>query len=165
MANMLLENKFTVTGDWDSHLKLLWEIISSTPYNIFIEVGSGFYSTPALKEHHEASGVKFISYETNPEWKENFPDTILVDEYMNLDIPEECILFIDCAPGEIRAPLAEKYADIAKIIIIHDTQPSAEYVYHMSPTIRKFKYYIDDKPEGLPWTTAVSNFMSLANIS
>lgn len=104
---------------------------------------------------------KFRSYETNPEYHERYEDegVTLVENYD--DVPErvikDAVVFIDCAPGEIRKDLIARYAQLAHIIIVHDTEPGSNYVYAMEEALSAFKYRCDCIIDGMPQTTAVSN--------
>ena len=80
---------------------------------------------------------------------------------MGVDISGEIgLMFIDAAPAEIRKLLISKYKDIP-VMVIHDTEPGAEYVYGMNEVLSSFKYRLDYQPEGKPHTTAVSNYINV----
>jgi hypothetical protein len=72
------------------------------------------------------------------------------------------LMFIDCAPAEDRRALVSLFKNIDGVLIIHDTEPGAEYVYGLKEILSTFKYRKDYAPEGKPWTTAVSNFIDVS---
>lgn len=72
-------------------------------------------------------------------------------------------MFIDGKPGEQRKELIEKHRNNAHVIVVHDTEPGAEYVYGMAEILSTFKYRLDYEPEGEPHTTAVSNFINVCD--
>jgi len=162
-------------NDWDSHRGLIYLCLKNAK-NIrgsVLELGCGPGSTDLIKEYCAENqywsengrvyGRHFFSYETNPKWGEKMPNTILTDNY-NTPISfhfENVITFIDCAPAEIRKELISSYEPVSKVIIVHDTEPGAEYVYHMNEILSTFKYRLDYQPEGKPHTTAVSNIIDV----
>lgn len=142
------------TNDWDSHLALIYLILKNNKEcHPFAEFGSG-NSTQIINEYCKANGIKFESYENDKEWC--LIPSHYVDTYFNIDLLMGYILFIDGKPGEDRKLLIEKNK-YKHILIAHDTEDGAEYVYGMKEVLSTFKYRLDYKPEGKPKTTAVSN--------
>jgi hypothetical protein len=82
------------------------------------------------------------------EWPEDFKENL-------------SILFVDSAPGEERKEVIKKYLHRADVIIAHDVEPGAEYVYGMTPILSTFKYRLDFTPEGKPHTCVVSNVIDV----
>lgn len=146
--------KWESKNDYDSHRPLLFLAACMVhEERLAYEFGCGEGSTPMLMEVIDA----FRSYETNFEWFDRFLFTDQVSDYFDVPLKDIALLFVDCAPGEIRAALIEKWANSAEVIVAHDTEPGAEYVYHMAETLESFKYRLDYCPAGKPWATAVSN--------
>lgn len=157
-------------NDWDSHLPLLWLALNNESGDV-IEMGSGNGSTPRLDIFCHNSKRLFLSIEDNPEngFSPVYGSYIIRDGYIGIAKrwPEEFnilnarILFVDCAPGEIRKDLIEEWKDKIGIIIVHDTEESANYVYGIKDILSTFKYRLDYSPEYKPHTTAVSNFIDV----
>lgn len=171
--------------DYSSHRPLLYRAIMNTAHTTFFEFGMGIGSTPILKALYQSAPLRnhdLVSYENNAEWFERF----YTDEYKNEDIEggagnagnhyigyydnllmlniwKGSILFIDCAPAELRKELICKHAAQAKIIIVHDTEPGAEYVYGLADILKTFKFRCDLIVEGAPQTTVVSNLYEFDN--
>jgi len=151
-------------SDYDSHLPLLKAALDLTEGGI-IELGSGFHSTPAIRKYAAENGRHFRTFDNKTDWAE-----LTQAEYIkDWDSTEAWIIpcglvFIDEAPGEHRKVSIEKYRDIADILVIHDTEPTANYVYGLAEILGTFKYRVDYKPEGKPWTTALSNKIPLTEI-
>lgn len=150
-------------NDYSSHRPMLWMALNNIK-GLVLEFGCGYGSTPLLDEYcSPGSGHVFQSYETDERWAERFDNVLVIDDYRAMPWLEEsddcdpAILFIDCAPGEIRKDLIDCWGNFPKILIVHDTEPGAEYVYQMSEALGKFKYRCDLTIEGMPQTTAVSN--------
>lgn len=168
MDNSNLASEITIpeawhpTNDWDSHRPMLY-LASLFAFGNIAELGCGPGSTPLLHGAWQANiecsqPFQFASLETNPEYAKLFPYTELVSHYGEaLYYQPFGLLFVDCAPGEIRKDLIEKFANDAQIIVVHDTEPGAEYVYGMGKVLNSFKYRCDLIIEGMPQTTAVSN--------
>lgn len=152
---------FLPDSDWNSHRPLLWLALQHLN-GLVVELGCGDGSTPLFCKEYCLSGRPFYSFETNKEWADKFKGiTQLVDSYFDQpSLPPIDILFIDSAPGEERARLIEEYRYKAKVIIVHDTEPGAEYVYHMKEVLSKFRYRRD--LQGKPQTTAVSDTYDFA---
>ncbi len=161
-----MKELFVSKSDWDSHLPMLYCALENTSGQV-VEIGSGFGSTPALIEYCEAKSRRFYSFETNKEWAEKTGSTY-ISNYLNLSslFEDEGIkrvfgdidlLFIDCAPGEMRKDLIAMFADHANVIVAHDVESGAEYVYGMANILSTFEYAKWYSPEGKPWTAAVSN--------
>lgn len=162
--------EWEITNDWDSHRPLLWLGLKNKGGDV-VEMGSGNGSTKLLDEECFYSERRFMSIEDTPE-KGVLPVygcSIIKDGYLGIKdrwqeefkLFDVGVLFVDCAPGELRKKAIEEWGDEAEVIIVHDTEPSAEYVYGMSEALSKFKYRLDFRPEGLPHTTAVSNFINV----
>lgn len=152
--------EFQPTCDYDSHRPFLGLalLISKKP---FVELGCGFGSTPLLKDYCLKNGRYFTSYETNIEWKRKVDESVVIlHNYADIAF-NDVVLFVDSAPGEQRKDLIMKHANNADLIIVHDTEQGAEYVYQMSEALNSFKYRIDLHILGMPSTTMVSNFIDL----
>jgi hypothetical protein len=152
-------------SDWDSHRPLLWLAVEHMDKKDAIyEFGCGFGSSPLLANTKRW----FNSYETNKEWADKFVHTTPIDDYDHIKFPngewvnEVGVLFVDCAPGEIRKELINKWRNNAKVIVAHDSESGAEYVYHMAEVLSSFKYRLDYTPVGKPATTIVSETINVA---
>lgn len=149
-------------GAYGSHRELLWLMLMNTSGSV-AEVGCGHYSTEMIDKICSQAGRRFRSYENNAEWSNKCPTQYgerIVTSNDKLDLDEE-LLFIDCAPGEARKEIIDKFKDKCSVIIVHDTEEGAEYVYGLSPVLSKFKYRLDYKPDHKPHTTAVSNTIDI----
>ncbi len=152
------------TNDWDSHRELLWLALSKTK-NKIVEFGSGEGSTPLIRDYSIKNNRDFLSLESNKDWADKMKSTY-VEKY---DLPTNelglslyaDLTFIDAAPASIREFLIRINANKSNVIIIHDTEPGADYVYGMKEILSTFKYRLDYQPEGMPHTTAVSNTVNV----
>lgn len=158
-----LEHLLHVTDAYESHRPMLWMALEHIKPGLVVEFGCGYGSTPLLVRYCEMQGRPFISFESDATWGSRFYETAQVGDYINIDNElvtgygePVTIVFIDSAPGEQRADLLRKWAK-ATILIAHDTEPEAEYVYHIQDALNSFKYRCDLVIDGFPQTTAVSN--------
>lgn len=162
VTNIEVPKEWEITNDWDSHLPLLWMILDKITPSFTVECGCGYGSTILLNKYCK----KFVSYEINKNWFDKLlsdvPDSLYwIDDWGNMATQECDLLFVDCAPGEIRKDIISRHPNDAKVIIAHDTEPGAEYVYGMNEILSTFKYRLDYIPIGKPHTTAVSNFVDV----
>lgn len=161
--DLFIPTEWLPTSDWNSHRLLLYIALEQSQANSVVEFGCGDGSTPLLYKYCSMNEVwQFMSYETNPVYAAKFEQTTRIVDYNEpfaawQKTGKVGLLFIDCAPGEIRKDLVDLYANMAKIIVVHDTEPGAEYVYGMSAVLKSFKYRCDCIIDGMPQTTAVSN--------
>lgn len=152
-------------GNWGSHEPVLKKVLELFPSSKFLELGSGYVSTPLIID----KTIFSIHLETNKDWyneikkfeKENhrieFFDKYSLYEW-DCDFFKEDwdIVFIDNAPGESRQSNLLKLKDKTKIIICHDTEASCyKWDFLM------FKYVYTYKVGA--YTTVCSNFYDLEN--
>lgn len=154
MTKINCPKEWESNDDWDSHKPMLWLALENTNDEV-VELGCGFGSTPLLKEYCLNNNREFVTYETNKDWAEKV-DSVHTDNYFK-ELGKNDLVFIDCAPGEIRKDLIEYYADMVGVIVTHDVEVGAEYVYGMANILSTFKYRIDYNPQGKPQTAIVSN--------
>ena len=167
-------------NNWNSHRPLLWEALcellkQEPPMNPYVfEFGIGHGSTPFLADFCNNNVLYLLSFENNKEWFSKFDPLaddhtihfvhdwdscdFMVDD--NGGLIEVGLLFIDHAPGERRKVDIAKWANHAKIIVAHDTEPAADHGYQMRAELKKFKYMLDYETNGA-WATAVSNFIDV----
>jgi hypothetical protein len=152
------------TNDWDSHRPLLWLALSNTKDTV-VEFGSGMGSTPLIAKYcfspTKDSHITFLSFETNKKWVGKSGSRYLEGSYLSINPTQKGLLFIDSAPGEERKYLIAKHAFCTDVIVVHDTEQGAEYVYGMSEILSTFKYRVDYRPGGKPHTTSVSNTIDI----
>lgn len=125
-----------------------------------VEFGSGHGSTPFLREYCKKYGRKFETYDNNIDWARQ-TKAKLVGDWGRLKPRDIDVLLIDHAPGERRRFDIQKYANEAKIIICHDTEPAADHGYQMRGEFQRFKHKAELKTEGA-WATALSNFINVS---
>jgi hypothetical protein len=150
--------------DYSSHRPLLWLACENTDGKI-IEAGMGDGSTSLLEGLSWKRSV--VHFDNNKQWIYNLKEYVVSANYVINWLDDGIfgnkinLLFVDLAPGEVRKEVIEKYKDEAKVIVAHDTEPGANYVYGMADVLNSFKYRLDYTPEGKPHTTAVSNFIDV----
>ncbi len=153
--------------NWDNHRHLLWPALKATKGEV-IEMGVGHGSTPYLHKYCEDSKRQLYSFENNMEWLEKFSELKSQYHFMTHVVdwddvarthPSPDVVLIDHAPGERRYIDVQRYANQAKIIIIHDSEPAATG-YMMDKIWGLFKYRKDFESPGA-WASAVSNFIDV----
>lgn len=157
-----LPEKWVSENDYDSHRGLLYTALCNTTGTV-VELGCGHGSTLLTREFCEKNRRKFVSLENNTEWGSKFGSHIVSENYNESTLFMPCdLLFVDSKPGEDRKHLIADHAHQATIIVVHDSEAGAEYVYGMANVLSTFKFRIDYKPEGKPGSTAVSNFIDVS---
>ena len=158
-----MENEWHITSDWDSHRPALLCALENTKGTV-VELGCGFGSTQLLYDYCVKNKRQFWSFDTNKEWANKFwVITNAIDDYFkNVHLNNIDLLFVDCAPAEIRKELIEKYADIAKVIVVHDSEESSSFCYDLIGILSTLKYRINYEPRGNPHTTIISNFIDIS---
>lgn len=150
-----------VTNNDLNHRILLWEAMKLTTGKV-VEFGSGHGSTPYLRQHCSDLDREFQSYDHNPDWCKATGATLVDNaDWEKINVTNVDVLFIDHAPGERRKDDIVKYKDIAKILVIHDTEPPADHGYQTRQHYPGFKYWVEIRTNGA-WATAVSNHIDLA---
>jgi len=147
-------------NDWDSHRPLLWLSLVNSKGTV-MELGSGEGSTELSRKYCKENGRSFSSYDSNKEYAEKYNAEYIPDWDNIVFYPYVGLLFVDHAPGENRNYWLWRMSQRSQIIVAHDTEEGADYVYHMAEELAKFKYRLDYQPKGKPHTTAVSNFIDV----
>jgi len=163
--------KMNVSGNYGTHLAALIKAMSKTNGDV-LELGMGLFSTPYLHYQCMLSNRKLVSYENFKTYAQFFLDygypnanheINIIDDYAkaNIDKPWDVVL-IDQTPDSSRIIEAKRLANLAKYMIIHDSNESArnERIYHYSETYPLFKYKaVWDKDKN--HATVLSNFVDL----
>lgn len=155
--------------NWNNHLWLLWPALEATSGDM-VEFGMGYGSTNILRKYATETGRHLTSYENNLEWYEKFPfehsdnhELIYVSDWNSVNQKDIDVMLIDHAPGERRKIDIAKFANVAKIIVCHDTEPAADHGYQMRSELAKFKYQVDYQSPGA-WASIVSNYVDVKKI-
>jgi len=154
--------------NWGSHLPVLIKVMELTEGPV-LELGMGLYSTPFL---HFACYKKryLVSYETDKHCYEMNKDCDMSNhevkyvkdwDHAMIDRGWDVVL-VDHAPSQRRVIEITKLANIAKFIVIHDTQRNSRFC-DLDKIWPLFKYRFDYK-KAIPWTTVVSNFVDVKSL-
>lgn len=160
---MILHEEWQIVDDYSSHRPLLYTALQNTEGTV-VEFGCGYGSTPSIREYCDKTGRRFVSLENNLEWVKNFPKSQYVSpDYSEAKLFMPCgLLFVDNSPGELRKEMLRDYSHSADVLVVHDSEDGAEYVYGMKNVLNTFKFRLDFQPEGNPATTAVSNTIDVS---
>jgi hypothetical protein len=156
------------TFHWGSHIPILIKVVQHTKGDV-LEVGMGIYSTPLLHWMCTSENRNLVSYETNIKYfnlfqngLSEFHKTYLIDNLDTVDIIKDWeVVFIDSEPMEQRAVLAKKVAEVAKFIIVHDSEDRENRFYHYKEILNPIFKYRYAYTKFRPNTTVYSNFESL----
>jgi hypothetical protein len=136
-----------------------------------VECGGGVFSTPLLHWMCKAMGRKLITYENEPdyyEFEKTFQSPLhrvrFVRDWDEINTSAHCgVVLIDHHPPKRRSIEAIRFKDTADYIVIHDTERDNKE-YDNSRIWSYFKYRYDWKA-CKPWTSVVSNFYDLSNLT
>lgn len=151
--------------NWSNHRHLLLEALKLTDGDV-VEMGMGHGSTPFLYQWCKDNGRTLYSYENSLDWFEkcekfNPENSFHITDW---DVVAEkhltpSVLFIDHAPGHRRKFDLATFALRARIIVLHDSEPTGAGDYQVRQHIPLFKYWKDFKSEGA-WASMASNFIA-----
>lgn len=176
-SEITIPEEWHPNNDWSSHRPMLYMALEDLRINTIYEFGLGYGSTSLLCDYvnNNEGRTDCFSFESNEEWVKTFIEgyikipfedptytkdrhTIIHTNNYLAWIPwrKNDFAFIDSAPGEQRKDIIKNFKD-CYVVIVHDTEPGAEYVYGMADILSTFKYRCDLVIKGMPQTTAVSN--------
>lgn len=162
ITNIDCPKEWEITNDFGSHLPMLWLMLENTIGDV-VEMGCGDNSTQKLHDYCVKNKRQFYSYDTNKEWLKKYRELVIpLDDYDEIFLLKFGLLFVDLAPASQRKEIIHNHANSSDVILAHDSEPGAEFCYGMSEVLNSFKYRLDFKPEGMPHSTAVSNFINIA---
>jgi hypothetical protein len=153
-----------------SHLPILIKLVTMTDGPI-LELGTGFFSTPALHWLCAEKKRKLVSYDSQGAFIEvaksflsDFHEVYTVDDWSKIDISQHwSIVFVDHAPAGQRKLEMARVANNADYVVAHDSEPRHDRDYKYSEITPLYKYRYDyDKL--YPHTSVFSNFKDLSNL-
>ena len=137
---------------YGTHLPCLMKAVEKTDGDI-LELGTGIFSTPYLRYTAMLQNRKLVSRENFKPWydfmlkywKPNDNHRIeFVEDYGDCPTYKNWdIVLIDQTPDSSRAEEAIRLKDLAKYIIVHDSNPSNYKVTGYDKLFPHFKYKID----------------------
>lgn len=149
---------------WCNHRVLLWEALELTKDSSFgvCEFGAGHGSTPFLRQYCADANRTFVSYENDKEWADKCGSTF-INNFLTSDIyTQYSVVLIDFAPGEHRHEAVAILKDLARIIVIHDSEVGGSGNYMYEKIYPLFKYRKDyNITEGGAGATMLSNYIQL----
>ncbi len=152
---------------YSTHLPVLMQAIAKTSGDV-LELGAGLFSTPLLHWLVAAKGRKLVSFDNDPrfyEWAGSLANQyhriVFVKNWDDawIEKPWDVVL-VDHSPDERRIVEVRRLANLARYLIIHDSNGRYEKNYHYSKIYKLFKYHLDFT-EAEPSTTVLSNLVDL----
>ena len=159
----------SISGNYGTFLPGLMKAVEKTNGDV-LELGMGMFSTPYLHYQCLLANRQLTSYDNDQNWAQFFIDygyqqphhhIVVVDDYAKANIDKWWdVVLIDHSPDFRRVIEARRLANLAKYIIIHDSNGRYEKVYHYSEIYPLFKFKtIWDKDAR--HATVLSNFSDL----
>lgn len=158
-----------VSGRYGTHLPCLIKAFSKTTGDI-LELGMGVFSTPYLHYAAILANRHLVSYENYEDWMNFFVkygyrhpnhEIKYVEKYEDAPIEKPWdVVLIDQTPDSSRIETVKRLKDLAKYIIIHDSNGRYNKIYHYDQIYPLFKYRaIWDLDSN--HATVLSNFVDL----
>jgi hypothetical protein len=153
---------FPREGSWvNSYRPYLLQALELTYSGGVLEMGVGNNSSPFLKQYCGEHGRALYSYDNDREWAHKFGACYVGDKAENWEasdytLRDYAVAFIDHSPPFHRPIAVRNLLNKASIFVIHDTQPSHNFVYHLDAVFPLFKY-VDHYCEHGSWATICSN--------
>ncbi len=146
--------KISVSGNYGTHMAPLIQAVNKTDGDI-LEMGIGIFSTPYLHYQSFLSKRNLVSCDNDKMWIKRYAEHpfyahMYQGKYHDLryiknwddakiEKPWDVVL-LDHSPSERRMVDAQRLANFAKYIIIHDTGEDQDRVYHYLEIYPLFKY-------------------------
>jgi len=162
--------KVNISIRYSTHLPVLFEAMKRTTGDV-LELGPGFASTPVLHWLCEIQGRNLLTIENNYKWHYICRQYYRTDLHKHVCVKDwdQCwpyiekewdVVLVDHSPSERRVVEIKKLANLAKLIVIHDSDANKDKEYHYSTIYPLFKYRFDFT-EVEPATTVLSNFLDV----
>jgi hypothetical protein len=156
-----------VSTKYGTHLPCLIKAMEKTTGDV-LELGTGVFSTPYLHYQCLLSKRKLVSYENFKSWfdfvktyEHPLHEINFVEKYADAKIDKQWdVVLVDQTPDSSRVETIKRLPDLAKYIIIHDSNPSNYKVTHYDEIFPLFRFKTDwhgDKNRA----TVLSNFVDL----
>lgn len=152
---------------YSTFIPMLLEAMARTNGDV-LELGPGVFSTPLLHWLCERQKRNLVTIENNWHWHRFVKPYLTTDRHQfifvrNWDDAEPYInkewdvALIDHSPSDRRIVEIEKLANLAKYLVVHDSEPWKEREFHYSRIYPLFKYRFNfDKVDHQ--TAVLSNF-------
>jgi len=158
-SKMIVINRQLSGPEYGTHMAPLLTAILHTDGPVF-EMGCGDYSTPMLHAICKRQNRFLLSSDTSKEWINLFLDmendmhsfvyvSVFEDDWEKNPKPDKWdlignqkwgVVFIDHRPGDRRAIDIKRFANLADVIVVHDTEAMC---YGYEPVMNTFKYRYD----------------------
>lgn len=160
------------TVGWSSYLPILYAALEYTKFGDVLELGIGSCSTRTMGDYCNYYKRQLYSYDNNAEYAEvflkhrsEFHSIEIAKNWDNCPIDKPwSVALVDHAPGERRIVDTMRLAQNCKILVLHDTEPSARHGYLWDEIFGNFKS-VRHYDRFNCWATGVSNFIDLKELN
>jgi len=169
-----MATNINVSIRYSSFLPVLLEIMKTTHGDV-LELGAGVFSTPILHWLCQKEKRNLLTMESDWTWfyfacqyyRTDYHKFIYAKRWNydeNTIKKSWDVVLVDHSPSQRRVTEVRLLANLAKYIILHDSNQSADRTYRYSTIYPLFKYRYDLlKVE--PTTTVLSNFVDLKDFN
>ena len=156
-----------VSLNYFTHLPALMRALALTDGPV-LELGMGLFSTPYLHYACKLAGRPLVSYENDAGWAAIFKpyqsaghSICVVDDWSRGDFVRGwSVVLVDHSPSERRVTEIRSLANLARIIVAHDSNGRWDKHYHYSTIYPLFRYRTDWTGDGRH-AVVLSNFVDL----
>lgn len=162
-----------LSSRYATHLPVLIQAIYRTrlSWGKVLELGVGGWSTPVVNHLCAQQGRKAVSIDNSPEfyeWAKRYQsanhDVLFVDNWDDapIDNTEWDVALVDHSQSERRVEEIKRLSQIAKYIVVHDSNGRYSRHYHYDTVFPMFKHILNYAAVE-PSTTILSNLVDLSN--
>lgn len=152
--------------EWGTHLPVLIKVMQESAGPV-LELGLGISSTPVLHAMCQDQNRYLISMDNDKQFidlfkKYNAPlhSIVHVKDWDKVAFDDVySVVLVDHKPEERRAIEASKLIE-SRFVILHDSEPENEHLYHYKDIYPLFKYRFDYNKANV-YTTVLSNYHDL----
>jgi hypothetical protein len=167
-----MATNINVSMRYSTFLPMLLEAMERTRGDV-LELGAGVFSTPILHWMCEKQKRNLLTIESDRKWyiftrqylRSPYHKFLYVANWDDADSSinkDWSVALIDHSPSGRRITEIKKLANLAKYLIVHDTDPWKEREFHYSQIYPLFKYKFDFNLVDHQ-TVVLSNFFPLDN--
>lgn len=155
---------------YSTHLPVLMEVMNRTNGDV-LELGPGVFSTPVLHWMCHTKKRNLLTIENNKAWLRFCKQYYQTEHHKFLYVEDwdQCkdvinknwdVVLVDHSPYKRRIVEIKQLANLAKYIVVHDSEPWKEREHHYSTIYPLFKYRFNfDEVDHN--TVLLSNFVNL----
>lgn len=157
-----------INRGWGSHIPVLVKAMQMTKGTV-LELGTGIYSTPVMHWLCYENKRPLVSYESDQKYflhsikyKNDFHEVYFIEDWNKINLDRQWSVVLVDTIEWARRDLVKLLTNNSQYVVLHDTNPKLDNIYHYSEIYGLFKYRYD-YTRADPNTTIVSNFHDVSD--